>query len=196
MPLDTTVRLQRVRAVTVRGLLSMACLGASTAMGQTAPPPTISFSATGTVVDSAAIRLSPGDYDWRLQRLDGTTLTLAAFRGRVVFLHVWATWCRPCVEELASIQSLRDSLLTDSIEFVLVSPERREPVQALVHRRGMAMPMYIESTPAPAVLGLTSLPSTYLIAPDGRIALIRRGTAKWDTEALREYLRALKHYVQ
>src|SRR5947208_2305888 len=48
--------------------------------------------------------------DWSFYDLDGRPVSLSRERGQVVFLNEWATWCKPCVAELPSIQALYDSL--------------------------------------------------------------------------------------
>ena len=137
-------------------------------------------------------RLSDRDFRWELRALDGTATTLEAFRGKVLFVNLWATWCPPCVAELASIQALADSLAGDAdVAFLLVSPETARPVRRFVARRRITAPVYIEESRAPARFGAVALPTTVVIDRDGRIVLRRRGAADWDDPAVRAFLREL-----
>lgn len=142
--------------------------------------------------------LARGDYgaaDWRwmLRGLDDDRLArLDAWRGRVLFVNLWATWCPPCTAELAGIQALHDSLATEpGVAFLVVSPERPGPVREFLRRRGHTFPAFVEGTRLPAAFGLRALPTTFVIDRDGRIVLAHRGAANWDTPRMRAYLREL-----
>lgn len=148
-------------------------------------------------IEHAAVRadgmevIARAEWDWPLRTLDGEPLSFEEFRGRVVFLNLWATWCPPCVAELASIAELRASLDDDRIAFLLVSPERAEPVRAFLRRHGYDLPVLLEDGRMPEVFGLRALPTTFVIAPEGDVVLRHRGAADWDDDALRELLRSL-----
>ena len=67
----------------------------------------------------------PADYNWSLMDLDGQAVSFAKFKGKTVFLNIWATWCGPCVGEMPSIAKLaRDPRLHNkNIEFLCVSTD-------------------------------------------------------------------------
>jgi thiol-disulfide isomerase/thioredoxin len=137
-------------------------------------------------------RLSDRDFRWELRTLDGDPVTLDRFRGRVLFVNLWATWCPPCVAELRSIQALADSLAGEpAVAFLLVSPEAARPVARFVRRRALTAPVYLEGTRAPARFGAFALPTTVVVDRQGRIVLRRRGAADWDDPAIRALLREL-----
>lgn len=131
------------------------------------------------------------DYAWRVRGLDGRAVPLEAFRGRVIFLNVWATWCRPCVAEMASIQAAADSLAGSDVAFLLVAPQPRGQVERFARRHRLRLPLFLEHDPIPELFGLRALPSSYVIARDGRIAIRRRGAAEWDAPPVLAALRAL-----
>ena len=142
---------------------------------------------------SAAVRTElPAAAGWRLRALDGRVTTLGALRGRPVVLNVWASWCPPCVAELRSLQALHDSLAAEGVAVVLVSPEAPATVRAVLARRRITVPAFVEAEPAPAALGVRALPTTIVLDREGRVALVRRGAAEWDQPAVRAWLRALR----
>ncbi len=133
----------------------------------------------------------PADYKWRLRQLDGRVRSFAEWRGRVVVVNLWATWCSPCVAELASIQRLHDSLAGTGVHFLIVSPEQAGPVERFIRHRRNTLPVFLELDPIPGAYGLTALPTTYVVDRTGTIVLKHRGAADWDTDAMREFLRGL-----
>lgn len=137
--------------------------------------------------------LGLADYAWRLRPLDpaAAPFTLERLRGRVLFINVWATWCLPCVAELASIAALRDSLRASDVAFLIVSPEEPARVTAFLRRHRYDLPAYVEEHPMPAAYGLEALPTTFIVDRLGRIVLRHRGAADWDAAPVRRFLRHL-----
>ena len=129
--------------------------------------------------------------DWRVRTLDGTDVSVDAYRGRPIVLNLWATWCTPCLEELGSIAALRDSLAQRGqrdVVFLLVSPERRQRVADFQRRHRWPLPFAVELDPLPAVLGIRAVPSTWLIDRTGGIAYTHRGAAAWDAPPVVEFI--------
>jgi len=131
------------------------------------------------------------DFRWRLRTLGGSPTSLEAFRGQVLFINMWATWCGPCVQELASIQVLVDSMKDSGVAFLLVSPEDPEPVERFLRVHGYDLPVYLEVQEMPPAFGLRALPTTFVVDRQGRIVLRHRGAADWDQDAVRSFLLAL-----
>ena len=77
--------------------------------------------------------------DFKLEKLDGTTVSLESLRGKVVFLNVWATWCEPCREEMPSMQTLYDDFKANK-DFVMLAVSQdakgREVVAPYVAKNG------------------------------------------------------------
>lgn len=131
------------------------------------------------------------DYRWPLRTLDGREVRLEEVRGRVLFINVWASWCAPCVAELAAIERLRASLAGAPVEFLLVSPEDAEPVERFLRRHPYDLPFYLERAPAPDAFGVRALPTTLVVDRAGDIVLRQRGAAEWDRDAVRDFLLSL-----
>ena len=72
-------------------------------------------------VDDTAPRVGQPLADFTLPDLRGQSVQLAALRGKVVFVNVWATWCPPCVEEMPTIQQLYERLHGRGLEVLAVS---------------------------------------------------------------------------
>lgn len=127
---------------------------------------------------------------------DGGTLTLADFKGRVVLLNLWATWCAPCVKEMPALDRLQKKLGGKDFEVVALSLDRGGAVQVrpFFEERGIgALSVYLDpKSTAMMALKPRGLPTTYLIGRDGRILGTMIGEAEWDgaeAEAL------IRHYL-
>jgi len=198
--------LERFAAVAVLGM----AVGSGTASGaaaqaSAAPPGAGAVASPGGAAAGSLGGVGRGDtlrsygtadYTWRLESLGGERLTLERYRGRTLFINVWASWCAPCVAELDGVQELYDSLrigegADSSIAVVLITPDRRSAAERFIRRRGLTVPAYIEARRTPSAFGLRALPTTYIVAPDGDIVLAHLGAAKWNTAEVRAFLRAL-----
>jgi thiol-disulfide isomerase/thioredoxin len=158
-----------------RGTLLLAVAAGLGACSGGPPPP---------AVPVAEVRPDP---TWALRTLDDEVFTLADLRGRPVFVNLWATWCPPCVAELASIERLAASV-GDAVSFVLASPEDHRTVRDFVRRHGLGMDPVLEESLAPESFGAVALPHTVILDSEGRLVLRHRGAADWDTDEVRALL--------
>jgi thiol-disulfide isomerase/thioredoxin len=141
-------------------------------------PPTPEASAR----QSRSAALQERDFDWRLYNLRGDLLTMDVFRGKVIFLNFWATWCPPCVAELPEIAGAYEKH-GDHVVFLLVTSEEPEKVTAFLKKRGYDLPVYFTAGPAPRTLDATALPTTFIISKEGKIVSRKTGAANWDSGA-------------
>lgn len=148
--------------------------------------------AQGTSADHSELEVyGEADFDWRIRPLGGEPTKLEAFRGRVLFINLWASWCTPCVREMASIERLRDRLADADVDFLIVAAEGERPVRRFLRRYGYDLPIYLEEEPIPTAFGLRGLPTSWVVDAEGRIVLMRHGEAVWDTHEVERFLRAL-----
>jgi peroxiredoxin len=128
-----------------------------------------------------------------LKDLDGRMVRLADFRGRPVLVHFWATWCAPCVEELPSLQRLADRLAPQGLEIIAVNEqETAARIRPFAERLGLALRIVRDHDgSARDAWGVRVFPSTFVVGPDGRIALAGIGAVDWDDGGVESRLRAL-----
>jgi thiol-disulfide isomerase/thioredoxin len=135
----------------------------------------------------------PADYNWTLTDLDGQPVPFAKFKGKTVFLNIWATWCGPCVGEMPSIAKLaRDPRLQNkNIEFLCVSTDASAlAVRQFLSDRNWTMTI-LRADRIPAVFSTEGIPATFLIGADGRIAGSRVGAADWNEPGVVAFLEQL-----
>ena len=123
----------------------------------------------------------------------GNTLRLADFRGKVVLLNLWATWCAPCVKEMPALDRLQAKLGGPDFAVLALSIDREglAKVQGFfAQNRIAALPPYLDpSGRAPAAFGARGLPTTLLIDRDGRLVGRQEGAAAWDADSALSLLR-------
>lgn len=122
------------------------------------------------------------------------TQSLANYRGKVVFLNVWASWCPPCIAEMPSIESLYSELKNDDeIEFLLVSmDEDFNDALKFINSRELDLPIMHYRGSNREIFSTGVIPTTYVITPSGKIAMEKQGMAKYDTPEFIEFLEKLK----
>lgn len=131
------------------------------------------------------------DYGWSVRTLDDQPVEMARFKGKVVFLNFWATWCGPCVAEMAGIQRLWEITKDDGVAFVVVSNERPAEIAGFLRKRDLTLPVYRIDGEPPAAFRTAGIPATFVLGADGRILLKHVGAARWDHPDAVTFLRGL-----
>ena len=139
---------------------------------------------------SSPPKLSSAAYQWKFRNMEGEIIEFSRFDDEVVFLNFWGTWCPPCVAEMPTIQDLYDEY-GDKIAFVLVSNEEMPVIRDFMDKEGYTFPVYKGIVQPPKALLSETLPTTFLIAKDGGIALEKEGSARWDGKKVKEKIDAL-----
>ncbi len=120
---------------------------------------------------------------FRLTDLDGKTISLAALRGKVVFLNIWATWCAPCREEMPSMEKLYERMRkNDGFVMLAVSQDTggRQLVADYVKKHGYHFDVLLDPQNAVAdAYKVTGVPETFIIDRHGRIVAHHAGAFDW-----------------
>ena len=75
------------------------------------------------------------DYNFKVKDLNGKVIDFKTFKGKTLFLNVWATWCGPCRVEMPSIQKLYDKINNDEIVFIMLAVDDRKNFDKVVTLR-------------------------------------------------------------
>lgn len=121
--------------------------------------------------------------DATLQGLNGPTRRLAQYRGQPLLINVWASWCGPCIEEMASLERLawRDARVPFRI-IGISTDDTPEPAQAFLRRSNATISHFIDhDLLMETMLGAQHIPLTVLVGADGRIRDKIVGARDWDS---------------
>ena len=141
--------------------------------------------------------------DFTLPTMDGDTSSLSQYRGQVVLLNFWATWCPPCVHEMPSMERIYQDLRARGFVVlgVSVDVDPGEPdaqgrsqgiVREYVDRLGVTFPILLDPNgTVEDVFNVSGLPTTYVIGRDGRIEGRVVGAREWDSEEYRARIEEL-----
>lgn len=129
---------------------------------------------------------------------DNQLKSITDYRGDVVFLNVWATWCPPCIAEMPSIESLYENISDiKNISFVMVSmDEDFEKAKKFMEDKDYDLPVHHYRSRSRNAYNSTAIPTTYIFTPDGRLALEKQGFAKYDTPDFEYFLRRLAEIAE
>jgi thiol-disulfide isomerase/thioredoxin len=124
--------------------------------------------------------------DFTVTLLDGKTQSLSGYRGKVVFLNFWATWCPPCRAEMPSMETLYQRYRGRDLEFLAVDlQESRDEVAAFLEEQNLSFPAGLDSSGQIGNLyGIRGIPATFIIDKEGLIIAAVVGGMEWDTPAV------------
>jgi thiol-disulfide isomerase/thioredoxin len=123
----------------------------------------------------------------------GEAMSLADFRGKVVLLNIWATWCAPCRREMPTLERLQAELGGPDFEVVALSIDRKglSVVKEFYEELGLReLGMYVDTSgKAPRELSALGVPTTLLIDRDGNEIGRLAGPAEWDSAEMVVFIR-------
>jgi thiol-disulfide isomerase/thioredoxin len=124
--------------------------------------------------------------EWKLADAEGKTHTLSEYRGRVVVLDFWATWCGPCAKVMPRLEKLQKKYGGRGlVVFGVNSFETGDPA-ALMKKKGITYTLLLKGEEMAPSYGVTSLPVVYVIGADGRVAYSHAGPDQKDLADLIE----------
>lgn len=145
--------------------------------------------------ESASFAASPAESspDFSLPSRSGGTVSLSDFRGKVVYLDFWASWCGPCRHTLPWMQSLQQKFASRGLQVVAVNLDKKsEDAEKLL--AGITPAFTVLFDPAGNVAGkfqLPTMPTSFLLGRDGRIVLVHSGFREGDDAVLEEKINSM-----
>jgi len=132
--------------------------------------------------------------NFTLPGLNGKMVSLADYKGQVVLLNIWATWCRPCVEEMPSMEKLYQTLKDEKFVILAVSIDESgaDVVRPFMKKHKLSFPALIDSAGTLKNLyRTTGVPESFIISKQGGILEEIIGPRDWAAPGALKYFRSL-----
>lgn len=136
-----------------------------------------------------AVEVGQSAPDFKLSLLDGSkSVKLSDYRGQVVYLDFWASWCGPCRQSLPAMNSLQTELFRKGFTVLAVNvDEDANAAKAFLKQFPVNYPVVADAQGAtPDKFGLQGMPTSYLIDKNGKIALVHQGYKEGDLNVIRQ----------
>jgi peroxiredoxin len=129
--------------------------------------------------------------DFTLKTLDGKELKLSDLRGKGVLLNFWASWCKPCREEMPAIQSVYEKYRGKGFVVVGVNiAETEVAVQGFTHQLELTFPVVLDrDRKVTRLYQIGPIPSSLFIGPDGKIQ--RKVSGQMDEGLIEGYIQEI-----
>ena len=127
-------------------------------------------------------------FQWTLQSLETReVVNLNDFKGQVIFMNTWATWCPPCIAEMPEIEQLYADY-KDKVKFLMLTTDKQKGIDSFMNKQGYTFKNYRPVSETPKAIESSSIPYTVVIDKQGYIRVDKVGAAKWNHTDFREAL--------
>ena len=134
--------------------------------------------------------------DFRLERLDAGPVSLSSYKGKVLLINFWASWCMPCEEEMPSMERLHQIFAGEGEEdfkiLALNLGESRKTTGDFVENAGLSFTILLdESSRTSIVYGVRGIPTSFLLDREGKLVARYVGQYEFDKPAMVKIIRKL-----
>jgi len=125
--------------------------------------------------------------------LDARPLSIREYRGSVVILNFWASWCRECRPEMPVLERLHREFSSRGLIIIGVNArEKEEPARRYARELGLTIPLVLDRDgKINALYGVVGLPTTFVIGRDGRAVGLAVGPRQWESAPARALIASL-----
>ena len=153
----------------------------------------LSLCSAGELVQ---LKSRPAAPDFELPDIGGATHRLSDYRGQVVLVNFWATWCAPCRAEMPSLERLKRNFQNSELKILAVNlGETKREISNFYFKTDPQLTfkllMDLEGD-ASQYWPMRGVPMTFLIDKDGNVSHVSEGAKRWDTSEVAKVIRELQ----
>lgn len=117
----------------------------------------------------------------RITELNNNPIDLSKYKGKTIFINFWATWCKPCIQELPFIQKAMDKVKNEEVVFFFASNEAVDEIESF--KKNHSYDFHYVRLENLEELNIVTLPTTYIFNPEGELVFSEMGYRQWDTKS-------------
>ena len=175
------MKMRNTLAIALVALVAVGILGGCSDSTDQAATTSGQQMSTDSVEMSEKTGANVGDLPpvFTLPDLDGNEISLADFKGKVIVLDLWATWCPPCREEIPFLIELYDEFEAQGLEIIGIGLDQggAADIAPFVERNGVDYTILVGTRSVGEAYRVSGIPTTFIIGRDGRIAAKHVGFA-------------------
>lgn len=130
--------------------------------------------------------------EWKMFDAANREHSLQDYRGKILVLDFWATWCNPCIKAMPDLQKIQDKFKSRGVEVFGVNVWEESNAAAYMKQRGFTYTLLLKGEEAAKLYGVSSLPSLFIIGVDGKIIYHATGLPKDVENFLENYLKKIE----
>lgn len=123
-----------------------------------------------------------------LTDINGNEISIDSFHNKKLFINFFATWCGPCMSEIASIENAQQILANDNFQFLLISDESLARLKTFQQQTQLRV---LHSEKKLSLLNIVTIPTTYVVNAKREIVYKQTSEADWVSETMIEKIRVL-----
>ncbi len=131
--------------------------------------------------------INPEDEKMIFQDFQRNNYKLEDFKGKIILINFWASWCPPCRAEMPVFQKLYDDY-REKVSFIFVTDDQPDKVVKYMSEFNYHLPVYFLRSVPTQTFNIHSLPTTFVINRKGEIQVNKKGAANWNSKEFRERL--------
>ena len=115
----------------------------------------------------------------KLKDLNDNPIELSQYHGKTIFINFWATWCKPCIQEMPTIEKVQEQLKNEDVVFLFASNESLDVIIEFKEKRNFDFEyVHVENMEA---LNIQALPTTFIFNPKSELIFSEAGYRNWNT---------------
>lgn len=139
-------------------------------------------------------KLSYSDFqNWYLKDSKGQMHSFSEYKGKVIFINFWATWCGPCMGEMPEIQKFYNKFKNNpQVQFLIVTTDDMPAIKKFLNKhKNYNFPVFQMQSQEPDLLMSNSIPTSFLIDKEGNIVMKTKSAANWSGKKMENFVKQL-----